>query len=133
MEKVYNETYNDRIHKYTLNVPLDVWDWLKKRTAPGNEIRRISIYVNAVLKQHMKRNQALDMDIILDAKKDSARYEQIDARREWRQSIDKPVGNWWRPRIKKAFSLFQPKQQTFNFSEKESLNVSSSGRSNRYK
>lgn len=120
----FNETYNDRIHKYTLNVPLEVWEELKKRTSSGQEIRRISIYINAVLSQHIKNERPIGMDILLDAIQKSNRAANAEIRREKLNSIEQnPSKNkpgWVKLKIRKAFNIFNPKQDIFDFRKNNS-------------
>lgn len=110
--KKYNEIYDDRIKKYTLNIPIWMWDELKRRTAPGQDIRRVSIYLVAVLRQHLKNGQQIDMDILINAKEDSRRIASAEHRREDNKKYEK---DWLKFKIKGAFRLFQPKQQIFDF------------------
>lgn len=108
--KAHNMTYGDRVHKYTLNIPQGMWDEFKKRTAPGNEIRRASIYILAVLKQHLKDEKHLTMETIIFARKESERIASGDHRKDYFVKLDKSRRGiaWWLQKL-------QPKQLTFNF------------------
>ena len=117
-QKEYNQTSAQKVHKYTVNIPLKMWDELKKRTEAGNEIRRVSIYIVAVLNNHLRNEKPLDSDILIDAKRFSDRVASAELRREHLDEIEMRKQSFIKIAIDSARNLFQPKQQIFNFNRK---------------
>lgn len=77
---------DDKIHKFTLNIPLDMFVELKKRTAPGNDIRRVSTYLIAVIRSHLKHRKNMDLDGLIEATNNTEK-QRLEETREFLKSI----------------------------------------------
>lgn len=110
-EKVYNETYNDTVHKYTLNLPKENFARLKKK-AYACGIKRVSIYLNALIDRDLNSDPILTIQDIISARRESIRIASADHRRE---NLSKYDDTWMSLRIKKVLNIFQPRQHIFDF------------------
>lgn len=104
----YNLTHNDRVHKYTLNLPLGLFEKAQAKARAAG-IYRVSIYFRAIIEREVNSVTSLTINQIIDAQKESVRIASAEHRQEDLDKIDK------RRRWSKFFKIFQPKQQFFNF------------------
>lgn len=83
----YNLTSEDRIKKYTLNIPIELFDRIKVR-ARQLGIYRVSIYIRALLETEASKENPLTIKEILYAKSESQRIASAEHRREYLDSME---------------------------------------------
>lgn len=117
MLKKWNETYNSSMHKYTLNLPKDLFNKAQVKARQAG-IYRVSIYFRAIIEREVNGEEKLTMENLLEAKNLSKRYVEIDRRKEFMKDFTtsprKEIG-WVKLNLRRAWKVFQPKQQIFNF------------------
>lgn len=116
----WNQTYASKMHKYTLNLPKEVFVRAQAR-AKAAGIYRVSIYFRAIIERELNSEGTVKIDDLLDAKNLVERYERSDKRKEanrlYVESPHKEV-SWVRLNLRRAMKIFQPKQHIFDFKNK---------------
>lgn len=52
----YDDIYNDRIHKWSLNVPVQIWEKMSRKTSLGTKWGgRKSVYVLSLIEQDLDK------------------------------------------------------------------------------
>lgn len=82
----YNITSEDKIKKYTLNIPIELFDRIKLRARKAG-IYRVSIYIRALLEIELSKENPLNMKQILLAQEESKRIASAEHRREYLDNI----------------------------------------------
>lgn len=106
MENQYNVTYSDKVHKYTINLPHDVFESLKLR-AKKSGVLRVSIYLRAIIERDIKNDNIFTIEDIIAMRKIS---EQVASREHRRIRLDNIEPRGWR---KKMLDIFSNKQYSF--------------------
>lgn len=109
MDKKYNETYNEKVHKYTINIPIDVFEALKIK-AKKSGILRVSIYLRAIIDRDIKSTNIFTIDEIIAMREISERV----ARREHREIRLDNIrrASWFKRKYNKIVDIFSDKQYT---------------------
>lgn len=115
-EKVYNETYLNRNKKYTLNIPNELYVKAKEKARKAG-IYRVSIYIRALLEREVNKENSLNMEEILEGRKESLRIASAEHRRE---KMDTQTPSWVKLKIRSIQDIFQPKQSIFDFNKNNS-------------
>lgn len=102
----YNLTYNDTIKRYTINIPLELFEKVKIKSKKAG-VYRVSIYIRALLEREMRNESPLTMDDILNAQKESRRIASAEHRREDLEYLQK---GWLQRNIDKLFDKTKRKE-----------------------
>lgn len=76
----YNQTWEQHVHKYTINLPKEVFKELQERSRRAG-ILRVSIYLRAIIEKEIRSGKIFSVNEILQMQKISKVVASRDHRR----------------------------------------------------
>lgn len=107
--ETYNKVSTDNIHKYTLNMPKDLYQKAKKK-ANDIGIYSLSIYFRAILERELNSDDSLSIEEIIKVRKQSLK---TDSAKHRRKRLDNIEYGWFKRNFKKILDKLSDRQYTW--------------------